>query len=261
MQAVLSDYNITSILNRVHPDMVLSLAAIAYIQKIFTPLTLRINNIPRNNSGEELVRQVTRGNPDLEYIEVGLIRAAAKYTDKKPPIIIYLIEEVLNLTGNYIRDQYQDNVILPWDIQYIINIDMALRILIYDFDPNNLNTRTMPNTLPVNIYYNNNEYQHELIREFAMGLLVFINASKCHIQASMFNAPLIITNRFVVTDPNKYYGWIVKIGDNNYSLNDKGIADFMQGIITGANWCGVDHHQYWSNLFMMDDDKYIPMTF
>lgn len=188
----------------------------------------------------------------------------------KSNIINYLSTEISQLTVNIVRDERLGDYVLPWDIRKVVEFDQELTVLL-NIPPPIIGVIT-PVLLPVIIQINGEDYSHMLTCEFTFGLLVFLSVSPCCYTISMFGQILTpeysTINRFRYYNiPNErpYYG-------RRYSILIMGIeyrfktTDFIQGFTTGAEWCGLHHRNYWSNLssisYSTNDEKILtPMTF
>jgi len=220
------------------------------------------------NSIDALKLWITSNIP--QYIGIRFMRDIDKNTRGNDPeaavpvlkesFIQYIASEIIALSGNYARDSH-DDTILPWDIVIVIGLDQELAEIFnisHDMDYMHAGANI---ELPVDVIVDGKPYQHSLSRDFTIGLLVFSAASGYNFYVSMFGAPFstdYVTptttqrRRFVKARQN---GFTVDINNIKYQFRD---ARFMQGFSTGAQWAGVDHHQYWKNLRDYND---VPVTF
>ncbi len=255
--------NIRIIADKTSRDITFHPTSISYIQSLITPLTVRLNNI-RSTNVEQIVDQLIQGL-NIIYLNVALVREGRKgatINSAKQNILNYVIDDIAYRAGNFTRD-YGDGIVLPWDVKYVVEVDLEIALLLGV----NLQEDRNATQVPVTIRLNNVDYQYELTRNFVAGLLAFINVSGCHIQVyiagTYFDPSYIISpnNKFLLRNPNDYYGYVITIGTHIYNLNNKNMQVFMQGFTTGAQWCGIDHHLYWSNFYEKDDENIIQITF
>jgi hypothetical protein len=138
-----------------------------------------------------------------------------------------------------------DSSVTPWDIQNALI--------------ENLNQIEKTDEIEVNMM----GYKFKVGQEFIGGILVFRQISQTDINITIENIPIADD---YLTDRNTKMGTTIGINygsrflDNNvkertkYGITAGGIRwrfndpKFMQGFITGAQWKGVDHRKYWSNL-------------
>ncbi len=124
----------------------------------------------------------------------------------------------------------------PWNILNGILKDDDLRTL-FQYTPN-------MDKLPISVSINGTFYDFDMNMEQAMGLLLFGVTSGFNFQIYVFGQ--ILTPDLTSSDPGNFYNkFVVVVGNQSYGFKT---PDFMQGFQTGADWMGVDHHRYWSNL-------------
>jgi hypothetical protein len=163
-----------------------------------------------------------------------------------------------------------DRTVLPWDVQRVFGLGHGKELA------NALGITINDVTLPVTVTIGNKVFTHMLSDELAFGLLLFSFVTNIDFHINIFGAPFTkdyfnVNNeqkkysRFYVVDEDEdFRDFSVKIGNVTYTFSS---PDFMKGFATGALWCGVDHHQYWSELVNYKEDPEnedrvtIPITF
>jgi hypothetical protein len=100
--------------------------------------------------------------------------------------------------------------------------------------------------------------------DVAMGILLFSKtADDVDFEMNMYGAPL---EYFVPGDSTRYDRYENYATEGEFSIRMIGTdpearyyffkTDFLRGIKTGAEWAGVDHHDYWVDLQDMDGHPY-----
>ena len=226
----------------------MNLATIVYIQSLLQPYSDAIQNainldqintwmyqaLPEKIANN--INAVLNDTLDQMVMPAALIGKGIG-TDKlvstaKSIIIELLIQALVDPT-------YIDTLQTPWDIAKRINDDPDLLQL---FGP-------QPAQLPVTVMVNGIAFTHNMSLEFIAGLLLFVTVSGAHFSPiTIFGHPVDdhdIMSRFIFNaySPTKYT--ITAINKKVYGFDTTG---FMQGVATGAQWAGVDHHNYWTRL-------------
>lgn len=272
---------------QVHPDMNLHPTSVGYIQTLLEPYAKVIEPadiagvtawIPQAFPGELGQHALTEmGKATTKKIaEINEAHAIAKGVEPleeekandtvpevistaKTALIEYFVAEIIEIAGNAAREQ-REYTILPWDVQLAIGKDEELS-KVFGI------TKEMKQ-LPVDVVVGAQKFTHQLTLEVTMGLLLFSDPSvgKHDFKITMFGVPF--TTDYIVppaetgqepADQHIYrleesrFGhgaereqpFSVVVGKETYGFTS---PDFMQGIATGAQWAGVDHHQYWKQL-------------
>ncbi|CAH6420037.1 Hypothetical protein HVR_LOCUS1076 [uncultured virus] len=189
-------------------------------------------------------------NGEIDENDPEILRAA------RDTIIEYLTAEIVELSGNHAYD-VNDMIILPWDIQGATGCDEELARM--------FGTKCEPKTiltLPVDVVVGPQHYSHKLTEELTCGILLFGAAvgDRRNFNISMFGTPfspdyMLQQNRFSTGSET----YTVDVGGRNYTFNS---VAFMQGISTGAQWMGIDHHTIWSNLLdHSQSEDGVPISF
>lgn len=258
---------------RLHPHT----TTIVYIQTLLEPYVSAIKDINTNEGIVEWIPRAFSGEL-AKHAMSGRIRNNKNYVlnDDDPAlinaikidIIEYLVAELAEISGISARDNLEGYIILPWDVQGAISKDG-------DFSKM-LGITEDQNQLMITVTIGANQFVHPMTIDLAMGLLLFSDPSVGNVnyQLSLFGSPFAPGfNQFMDPkdkDGNMKFRYIflsneipvhtysVTVGGIIYGFNDVG---FMQGISTGATWLGVDHHNYWSDLLLYQQDKVIRLTF
>jgi hypothetical protein len=186
-------------------------------------------------------------------------------------IINNLSRDIVELSINLIRDDRRGDYVLPWDIKETVGFDQELSTLL-NVIPQTGTFKPSIN-LPVIIEINGKNHSHILTCEFTFGLLIFSSVSlpNCY-TISMFDQTLTPDfaniNRFrYYNDPDErpYYGTLYSILIMGIEYRFK-TTDFIQGFITGADWCGLNHRDFWRDFtsisYSENNEKILtPMTF
>jgi len=107
-------------------------------------------------------------------------------------------------------------------------------------------------TLPVIVTYGNNAYQHEFTEEFTYGVLVALDNNP-NFRVSLFGYVLSRDDLdfiFVVNNENDAdQKYVVNHNNEIIAFNSN---EFIQGVMTAAEWIGVDAHNIVNDLRYID---------
>ncbi len=170
------------------------------------------------------------------------INLSGRERDIKYHIMNQMISYIITAGYTKLQEDY-DIMMNPWHILEGILADNDLRRLF----------QSTTNTLPVGLFVNNQNIVIDMTMEQVYGLLVFSNVADVDFYPSLFNQALTIDMflkerfEYPVTNFNVFINRIP------YGFNT---SQFMQGFQTGAQWAGVDHHRYWSDLTQINLDDF-----
>jgi hypothetical protein len=229
--------------------------SIAYIQILLTPYASALDAAQDFEGIRAWIPMVFPGdlgvNTLAQFITTNTATEDAVPLDtSKSAIIAYLVDEIVGVAVA-VSTRKQSIITLPWDIQEGIRNNPELSQI--------FGIAQDAKTLPVSVTIGPQQFVHSLSEEFTVGLLLFSKISQVDFHITLFGAPLT-TNYFVLEDgtdrPSQYTFYYennmdhrVKVGVSEYTFST---PDFMQGFSTGALWAGVDHHNYWSELMVME---------
>jgi len=240
-------------------------STIAYIQELLRPFVEAMEHATTSNQILDWLPMAFGnlvGGWLIEVVEEE-VRNITNINNVKSSVVNTLIETLVEMSSRNARS-FNDYTVFPWDI-----IDG----LTYGSDTNKelgrilgiVGIRTMPVTITVGLQ----DFTHDLTLEFVAGLLVFSLSSNHEFNIRLLGYPvsqnwmLAGNNRF--TDirnknlftpafPGSYTvpaTYTVEVNNTIYAFTS---TDFMRGFSTGAQWLGVNHHDYWKNLMMYDID-------
>lgn len=165
-----------------------------------------------------------------------------------------LLKEFLKSINNNVIFYKGDNLILPWDVKESMSFE--------DVYLEKFGVTKGDFTLPVII---NNQYEHQMNEETAMGLLLYSYVSGNPIDIKVYGVQ--ITPDYY-QEPNRYTKLCSNARRSEYSILIEEhtycfiTLEFLQGFATGASWFNDDHRKYWTNLISYElDPKGIQVTF
>lgn len=109
------------------------------------------------------------------------------------------------------------------------------------------NKTTIEPALPMTVTIGQNSFVHEMTEELVLGILTFYRAIILQYPLSMFGSTFMDYDNIIdskISTGNETFGYTVNVRNIVYSFTDK---DFMQGLLTGALWTGINPHQYITN--------------
>ncbi len=233
---------VLSMNNSLHPT------SIAMLQTLLRPYAESLVHFNNIQDMTDWIRQTFPGQL-ARYAESEMLKEVTKVSvDKRIPapavlavgknaVIEYLLAELVDISGTKLDGR---KIVTPWDVQATIMSDEEFSQLF----------QYQTNTLPVSITLNGQQFILQMSKDQALGLLLFSVISDANIQLSMFGAPL--TEDLIENFDTSSHIYSLNVGTQNYGFNT---PEFMQGFQTGANWAGVDHHRYWSNLTKITKDN------
>lgn len=251
MVTVLNSDSIDRIAQEIHSDLIYDITTIAYLQYLLLPYS------------EEIVQLTTRDDIN-NWIDQVLLNDVAKLahnaannpnhqtlSEVHNAVIDYLLGEILELSGNHVKDM-NDIIVLPWDIQYSIGNDMILSKI--------FNIMATDNKLPAIITVRGLPFNHMVSLDLVTGLFLFCQVGGFHIDIEIFNVSLIdyyfiqkdtylIRSRYL---NNRFSLYSVEVNGYRFKFDSR---DFMQGFTTGSLWFNVDPKLYWSNLLSYTRDS------
>lgn len=258
MQA-LSSEAIIIVYSQVHPDLHPHASTVAYIQTLLSPYATAVEGavtvesitqwIPQvlptilsEHAAAEMEREIRKSGAANRNIPEILVLA-------KQAFIEYLVAELAELSGNVAQEEGDGYIILPWDVLKAIRDDPEFSV-VFKITPQDT-------TLPVTVTLKGVNTNRNMSVELAMGILLFANTIRLvNYELSMFGIRLsyyelldpddLRSLRYITDNFNRLKRpFTVDIGNVIYGFMT---PEFMQGIVTGANWVGVDHHPYWKDL-------------
>lgn len=281
---ILTLEQITRIAHEVQPDMTLHPTTSAYATALVRPYAEPLENaqidgiklwLPQALPGElakhanaEMTKAITKKTAELNAAAaaakgVELLEEEEQYNETAPEVaavgkeavIEYIVAEIFELAGNYVRERYS-TVIWPWDVQAAVGADEELDKM--------LGVTKDRNQLPVVVTVGPQKFTHNVTLEFVAGLVLFLDKSVGNhdFPLTLFDVPLAPATvpltpeqdeRFEFReDLNQAFSVVVK--DMKYGFDT---PDFMQGFATGAQWTKVDHHTYWKDLnqYALGDER------
>lgn len=232
-----------------------TMAAVAYLNHILEPIMVDLERMPlitfdmwlsqyKSLLGLELDSNLNR----IDLNALTMPQLIAWLTHR---IVATIIDDVPN---GYSTDRdevvYEALTLTPWDLALGIGQNIFLtEIIPFKFHQEQL---------PVNVVVNGNAFTHLMTMDVAMGLLLVSQTAGVDFEMSMYGAPLA----YFIGDQDDVYSRyedyategelrIRMVGDERwYYFFD---TDFLRGIKTGAEWLGVDHHDFWE--LLQDTDR------
>lgn len=171
-------------------------------------------------------------------------------------IIEYIVSDIITLANHLVMD-YHDHIIIPYDIQRVIEFDNEYRIVFQIYSTGQLSK------LPIGVeVIPGNKFTHLVSEEFFAGLLLFSAEMKIDFHVTMFDVPF--SSDYMGNGNNRFTN---RKGDT-YNILIAGITyyfnwiDFLQGFSTGSLWTGKDYH-IWQHLtrYNPETDKDEEITF
>lgn len=229
-----------------HPSDIVPRATFAYISHEIQPYIDTLNNVTTVNGVIEWIKQVFGG--DYADYKIDLIRnrldrmgyGHLSDVDKAKHIASLSLINIL-MEGFFRRDIsdvylepyglfFSEPMITPWDLANN-RIEEAIQLFGQPTD-----------VLSMTVTVNGNNFTHELTRELAIGILagaqeeddIIISFNGIPLERDRFLESLYTNN---VSPDVLDYEYSVKVYDLSYGFNT---PDFMQGVLTAANWLDVD---------------------
>lgn len=177
-------------------------------------------------------------------------------------VIRYLTSDILNLAGNSARDA-GDSTIYPEDIVNVLVGDEELSILLETPRPiSNGFSRDIP--FHILIHATNTLHPVTIPLQVLPGIDAFNRAVK-KVSGStpytIYFANAIININDDEPQAQRYHPnrgrYIITIAGEQYGVRNQ---HFFRGLVSAANWIGVNHHHYWSNLYERSNPN-VPLTF
>lgn len=174
------------------------------------------------------------------------------YIDKVRREILFYIGSLLL---QFVSQEMINQPITPWDLAKFRNTELT-----HLFGPAN-------DKLTIIISMSNQNYEYDVTEEFAYGLLLGFHDVH-DFSLFLMDLPLYkydLENRFI--DRNRYdYNYIAIVSDmiDGVRINREvffDTLDFIQGVMTGAQWTNVDPHSIIRNLVQINNGIKIPMDF
>jgi hypothetical protein len=258
MHAASAD-NIARIARIIYPGTVCHMTTIRYIQYLLEKVTQKIEHakdiLSLTNILEGQLSPLFGGITQPDDVILIRDRILRQDTDVitvdsfKEAVVDYTIINFIQTAGGG-EEMIHDGAITPWDIRKSItgNEDIAS---FYE-------TNSRENTLPVNIMVKDKIFTHEMSEELAYG--IFISS----IVITGKNYPMTMFVAAITEIPPRFTGVIVpqtytiKLGTNTYTFET---SDFIQGLLSVAQWEEKDHHRYWADFFMHKDGVQTTLSF
>lgn len=252
---------IETVASQVHPDVSFSIPTIIYIQSLLLPYAQAIDQATSVEAIKQWIPEVFPGELSkhaLAEIDKVVRKLFNNFTDSSEAItaaktaaLEYIIAEIIEISGNRARRDLGDIFGTPWDVQTAILADDDLNKMFAIHD----------NKLPITAVVNGQVVNHELSEEFVTGLTAFEKTSLGDFDIRVFGQPALLPgyrrySGYWAQEDGKVYKYHFTTSDDTvYYFNT---PEFIQGFLTGAQWTGVDHRNYWTKFgqWVMDQDQY-----
>jgi len=258
--SLLTDQFLSDIARSVNPDLVVDRTTLAYIRALLDPWEQelrQLDNVPEMSSW--LDHALPEGYDD-----------ELKPNADEPQAFIYdflsnLAQKLFMEADVYVKSTFQSRQVLPWDVRATIFYDVDL-LQLFPGDEY---------TLPVQISINRRTFDHQISRALAGGILDFYYFLRqdgrviSPLVISIFGEPLRETfNRGYIDRGQLYeetrgiYGPYMMTFRNHGTLRFDSL-DYLQGMITAAQWLGTDIYYYVSDLMVYDSQsgKWVSQSF
>lgn len=269
----LSSETITKIFGQVHSNLHPHETTVAYVQILLLPYA---NTLEQGNSLQVISQWIPLALPgklgkhahqefikavDITYYgkNIGSQILDPEIPDNDPEllsiskytVIEYLIAEIAELAGNIAKNADDGYIILPWDVLRGIGEDYELS-KVFGIVPG-------MNKLPVSVTVGDNQITEEMSMDMTMGILLFSYHTVGNVDFNVHMFGIRLRPGLDQFNDNhtprtfRYY-WHGGYDHENFTVVVRRITytfdtpEFMQEFVTGAQWAGVDHHKYWSDL-------------
>lgn len=221
--------------NNYGPEVIIHPTTVAFIETIVQPYD---HDLVLYNDYEHIrlwIIETFPTNIKDEIINLVLGTANMSIEQIKNSLLYFLIHHIL--VEGMDNNPSDNSRIYPWDIYDGLYIHDAQEALFF--------TNSITGMLPVDVIVHELPFTHLMSFNMAMGILLFSHTIGIDFHMTMFGVPLTYfeygPERFTQKDDE---GYQITVNNLVYQFDD---LDFIRGFSTGALWCNVDHHAYWSH--------------
>lgn len=254
---IISSEEIVNMYNITHPNFYPHPTTVIYLQALLLPYITILNHATNIDSIIQWIpmaflpehsHSISSNIERLPELYIANKQDTRVLTSVKNTIIKYLLTELIELSWDIVDYEGERYIILPWDILRAITDSVELAEM-FGVTPKEV-------TFPVTVTIGRNQYVYNVCQDLVMGILLFSGIIGVDFELTLLGIRLYpgLEQFCNPNDPCSFRYLFNRNYQTNYQVTVNNItywfdiAEFMQGIVTAAQWANIDHHRYWNNL-------------